>query len=143
MSIINKIILVHGPNLNLIGQREPELYGKLSFQEYFKQLQQMYPQVELIYFQSNIEGELINTLQQYGFLENAAIILNAGAYTHTSIALADCIKGITTPVYEIHISNIYAREEYRKTSYIAAVCQGSISGFGLSGYEILIAHLIK
>lgn len=136
-----RILIVNGPNLNLLGRREPSVYGTLSFEDYFVQLQTKFPQVELSYFQSNHEGELIDILHNSGYSVNG-IILNAGAYTHTSIALHDAIKAIEAPVIEVHLSNIYARETFRHTSYISPVCQGSIVGLGLDGYRLAVEHLI-
>ncbi|MCI6671287.1 MAG: type II 3-dehydroquinate dehydratase [Prevotella sp.] len=132
-----KIIIINGPNLNLLGKREPTVYGVQTMEDCLAALQLHYPDIELTYFQSNIEGELINKLQEVGFSCNG-IILNAGAYTHTSIALADCIRSITSPVIEVHISNIHARETYRHHSMIAAVCKGTIQGFGMDGYRLAI-----
>ena len=132
-----KIAIINGPNLNLLGKREVEIYGNQSFEDYFKTIQSKYPTIELSYFQSNIEGELINKLHELGFNYNG-IIINAGAYTHTSIAISDAIAGIKTPVIEVHISNVFAREDYRHVSYLGKHCKGSISGFGLKGYEMAI-----
>ena len=128
------ILIINGPNLNLLGKREPEIYGSASFERYFESLQEKFNTVNLHYFQSNIEGELIDKLQEIGFTYDG-IILNAGAYTHTSIALADAIKSITTPVIEVHISNTFSREEFRHQSYIAPNADGIIIGFGLKNYE--------
>ncbi len=136
-----RILIINGPNLNLLGRREPSVYGTLSFEDYFVQLQTQFPQVELSYFQSNHEGELIDTLHNNGFSTDG-IILNAGAYTHTSIALHDAIKAIETPVIEVHISNIHAREAFRHTSYISPACKGCIVGLGLNGYRLAVEHLI-
>ncbi|MEK6450671.1 MULTISPECIES: type II 3-dehydroquinate dehydratase [Myroides] len=133
-----KILIINGPNLNLLGKREPTIYGDQSFEEYFLRLKNNYPEVQLEYYQSNIEGELINKLHEVGFSYDA-IILNAGAYTHTSIAIADAIAAIETPVIEVHISNTFKREEFRKHSYISSVCQGTIVGFGLKSYDLAIA----
>lgn len=132
-----KIAIINGPNLNLLGKREVEIYGTQSFENYFKTIQSKYPTIELSYFQSNIEGELINKLHEVGFNYDG-IIINAGAYTHTSIAIADAVAGIKTPVIEVHISNVFAREDYRHVSYLGKHCKGSISGFGLKGYEMAI-----
>ncbi len=132
-----KIAIINGPNLNLLGKREVEIYGTQSFEDYFKTIESKYPNVELSYFQSNVEGELINKLHELGFNYDG-IIINAGAYTHTSIAIADAIAGIKTPVIEVHISNIFAREDYRHISYLGKHCKGSISGFGLKGYDMAI-----
>lgn len=136
-----KLIVINGPNLNLLGIREKGIYGSESFDHYFKQLQSRFSALELVYFQSNVEGELINKLHEVGFSYDGAI-LNAGAYTHTSIALADAISAITTPVIEVHISNVFKRESFRHHSYIAPVCRGSISGFGLDSYRLAIEAII-
>ena len=132
-----KIAIINGPNLNLLGKREVEIYGTQSFEDYFKTIQAKYREIEFHYFQSNVEGELINKLHEMGFNFDG-IILNAGAYTHTSIAIADAIAGIKTPVIEVHISNVFAREDFRHVSYLGKHCKGSISGFGLQGYEMAI-----
>ena len=137
-----KIIIINGPNLNLLGVREEGIYGSRDFENYFEELQSRYPGIEMHYYQSNIEGELINKLHEVGF-NFGGIILNAGAYTHTSIALHDAIAAIKTPVVEVHISNIYAREEYRHKSLITAKCIGLISGFGLEGYAMALDYLQK
>lgn len=136
-----KIAIINGPNLNLLGIREKEIYGTASFDDYFKLLQSRYSNIEFTYYQSNIEGELIDYIQKTGFSFNG-IILNAGAYTHTSIAIADTIAAITTPVVEVHISNIFSREDYRHVSYLGKYCKGSISGFGLSGYEMAVKSFL-
>ena len=125
-----KIAIINGPNLNLLGIREPSIYGNQNFEQFLKDLQKTYPAIELMYFQSNIEGELINKIQKVGFSFDG-IILNPGGYTHTSVALGDAIAAITTPVIEVHISNVAAREEFRKISYVSAKCKGTISGLGL------------
>src|ERR1022692_516095 len=132
-----KLIIINGPNLNLLGIREPTIYGNQSFETYFEKLKSNYSGIEFHYYQSNIEGELINKLQETGF-SFEGIILNAGGYTHTSVAIADAIAALKTPVIEVHISNIYAREEFRKTSLLSAVCKGSISGFGLDSYRLAV-----
>jgi 3-dehydroquinate dehydratase-2 len=137
-----KIQIINGPNLNLLGVREEDIYGSRDFENYFEELKQRFPQTELHYFQSNIEGELINKIHEVGFSFNG-IILNAGAYTHTSIALHDAIGAIKTPVIEVHISNIYAREEFRHKSIISSKCNGLISGLGLEGYSLAIAYLLQ
>ncbi len=134
-----KLLIINGPNLNLIGQREEEIYGKESFLSYFESLK-MRKNVELDYFQSNIEGELIDILQQS---KHDGIILNAGGYTHTSVAIRDCVKAISIPVVEVHISNIMNRESFRHTSLISAVAKGCIFGFGLKSYEIAIDYFIS
>ena len=129
-----KVMIINGPNLNLLGKREEAIYGNISFDDYFKQLVAELPDLELEYFQSNIEGELINKLQEVGFYYDC-ILLNAGAYTHTSVAISDCVKAIETPVIEVHISNIYAREEFRKKSYLSQNCKAVICGLGLDSYK--------
>ena len=131
------IIIINGPNLNLLGKREPEFYGNNSFQTYFETLQEKFTAVNIHYFQSNIEGELIDKLHEIGFSYDG-IVLNAGAYTHTSIAIADAIKSITTPVIEVHISNTFAREGFRHRSFIAPNAKGIIIGFGLKSYELAL-----
>ena len=136
-----KILIMNGPNLNLLGVREMAIYGSTSFDDYLQTLKQKYTDIELVYYQSNIEGELINKLQEVGFSFDG-IVLNAGAYTHTSIALLDCIKSITTPVVEVHISNVHAREEFRRHSVISPACKGVIAGFGLHSYQLAIEALI-
>ncbi|WP_077197443.1 type II 3-dehydroquinate dehydratase [Prevotella ihumii] len=132
-----KIIIINGPNLNLLGTREPNVYGTQTMETYFQTLKERYPDIVLEYFQSNVEGELINKLQQVGFTYNG-IVLNAGAYTHTSIALLDCIKAITTPVVEVHISNVNSREDFRRHSMIAPACRGTIQGFGMDSYRLAV-----
>ncbi len=136
-----KIVIINGPNLNLLGQREPEIYGGITFESFFQNLQSD-TSIDWVYFQSNIEGELINALQKHGF-DSAGIVLNAGAYTHTSIGLRDAISAITSPVIEVHISNTMARESFRHQSLIAAVCKGAIIGFGLDSYQLAIHYLTK
>jgi len=133
-----KLIIINGPNLNLLGTREPDIYGKSNFENYFKTLQEKFSQHELEYFQSNIEGELIDKLHEVGFSYDG-IIFNAAAYTHTSVGLGDAVKAITTPVVEVHISNVYTREEFRHKSFIAPNSKGVIAGFGLQSYELAIA----
>ena len=130
-----KIAILNGPNLNLLGLREPSVYGNTSFAKFLENLRKAYPDATFDYFQSNVEGELVNYLHQVGF-EYDGILLNAGGYTHTSVAIRDAIAAIKTPVIEIHISNVYAREEFRHHSLIAPKCVGSISGLGLKGYEL-------
>ncbi len=132
-----KIAIVNGPNLNLLGKREPDVYGNSSFETFYEQLKAEYPQIQFSYFQSNIEGELIDAIQEYGFSYNG-IILNPGGYTHTSVALGDAVAAITTPVIEVHISNVYAREEFRHISHVSAKCIGTISGLGLKGYQLAL-----
>ena len=136
-----RILIINGPNLNLLGKREPSIYGNAPMEALLPQLQKRYPQIELHYYQSNIEGELIDKLQEVGFAFDV-IILNAGASTHTSIALLDCIRAISTPVIEVHISNVNMREEYRRHSMIAAGCKGTIQGFGLDSYRLAIEAFI-
>lgn len=135
-----RVLILNGPNLNLLGIREPDVYGKESFTEYFQTLQKKYPEIDFLYYQSNIEGELINKIHEVGF-DYDGIILNAGAYTHTSIALADAISAVQTPVVEVHISNTARREAFRHTSYLTAVCRGVIMGFGLKSYELALLAL--
>lgn len=137
-----KILILNGPNLNLLGKREPEIYGHQTFEAYFLLLKKRYPKVELSYFQNNSEGALIDKIHEVGFSFDG-IIMNAGAYTHTSIAIADAIGGITTQVLEVHISNIHAREAYRHHSYLAPKCVGSIVGLGLRGYDLGIAYFME
>lgn len=136
------ILIINGPNLNLLGKREPEVYGSTSFEDYFLQLQHQFKEVNFSCFQSNVEGELINKLHEVGFSIDG-IIMNAGAYTHTSIGIADAIAGISSPVIEVHISNVYAREEYRHQSLMAKNCLGVIAGFGLKSYELATSYFIK
>lgn len=137
-----KILIINGPNLNLLGKREPTVYGTTGFDEYFGQLQTSYPHLELSYFQSNHEGLLIDKIHEVGF-EYDGIVLNAGAYTHTSIALHDAIKSVTTPVVEVHISNIHTREAFRHKSMIAPACAGSIVGLGLDSYRLAVEYFAK
>jgi 3-dehydroquinate dehydratase-2 len=137
-----KILLINGPNLNLLGIREKSIYGNTSFDSYFRTLQVRFPEIEMEYFQSNIEGELINKIHENGF-NCEGIILNAGGYTHTSVAIRDAISGIKTPVVEVHISNILTRESFRHESLIGPVCLGSIMGFGLDSYRLGIESIIE
>jgi len=137
-----EIVIINGPNLNLLGRREPEKYGHSSFEEYLLILRSRYPRVRFSYFQSNIEGEIINEIHNSGFTRDG-IILNAGGYTHTSVAITDAIAAVTTPVIEVHITNILAREEFRHTSLIGRSCKGSISGFGLDSYRLAVEALIE
>lgn len=134
-----KILILNGPNLNLTGEREKEIYGSISFDDYLETLQNQFPEFEIVYAQTNVEGEIINLLQEAN-LEVNAIILNAGGYTHTSVAIGDAVKAIDTPVIEVHLSNILAREEYRQVSYISPYCIGSIFGFGLASYKLALLH---
>lgn len=136
-----KIQIVNGPNLNLLGLREPGIYGSESFESYLAKLREQYPDVEIEYYQSNVEGELINKIQEVGFSFDG-IVLNAGAYTHTSIALHDCIRAIKCPVVEVHISNVHQREDFRHHSFISAACKGVICGFGLNSYRLAIEGLL-
>lgn len=135
-----KIQIINGPNLNLLGTREPDIYGNDTFESFLEQLRARFPDIELLYYQSNVEGELINKMQLVGFSVDG-IVLNAGAYTHTSIALHDCIKAISSPVIEVHISNVHQREEFRHHSMISAACRGVICGFGLDSYRLAIEAL--
>jgi len=130
-------MIINGPNLNLLGQREPGIYGSDSFESYLPKLKAEYPEIEIEYYQSNIEGELINKMQETGFTYDG-IVLNAGAYTHTSIALQDCIRSLKTPVVEVHISNVHKREEFRHKSMISSACLGVICGFGLDSYRLAV-----
>lgn len=135
------IHIINGPNLNLLGVREKSIYGDSSFETYLTGLKSRYPDVNITYYQSNVEGELINKLHEIGFSEDG-IVLNAGAYTHTSVAIADAIAAITTPVVEVHISNVHKREEFRHHSFLSANCKGIIVGFGMDGYRLAIESLI-
>ncbi|MCI6491711.1 MAG: type II 3-dehydroquinate dehydratase [Prevotellaceae bacterium] len=137
-----KILIMNGPNLNLLGVREPGIYGSSSFESYLPQLKERYPGVELEYYQSNIEGEMINKLQEVGFTYDG-VVLNAGAYTHTSVALHDCIRSLRCPVIEVHISNVHTREEFRHHSYLSPACKGVICGFGLDSYRLGVEALIE
>lgn len=136
------ILIINGPNLNLLGKREKTIYGDASFDVYLESLRKRYPDINIVYYQSNIEGELINKIHECGF-DYDGIILNAGAYTHTSIAIADAIRAVTTPVIEVHISNVHKREEYRHTSMISSACMGVILGFGLDSYRLAIEAFKK
>lgn len=138
---MKKIQIINGPNLNLLGKREPTVYGNTSFEGYLAELRKHFPQCEITYYQSNVEGEMINKIHEVGF-EYDGIVLNAGAYTHTSIALHDAIKSITTPVVEVHISNVHARESFRHVSMISAACKGVILGFGLDSYRLAVEALV-
>ncbi|MES2829391.1 MAG: type II 3-dehydroquinate dehydratase [Bacteroidota bacterium] len=137
-----KIQIINGPNLNLLGLREPGLYGNKSFEEYLENLRNMYSIIDIQYFQSNVEGELINRLHEVGF-DYDGIIINAGGYTHTSVAIADAIAAVKTPVIEVHISNIYAREEFRHVSLTGKNCRGVLTGFGMDGYRLAIESLLS
>ncbi len=137
-----KLLILNGPNLNLLGKREVNIYGNKSFEDYFEELKKKHTDIELYYFQSNCEGKIIDKIHEVGFSYDA-IILNAGAYTHTSVALADAISGITTPVIEVHISNVFKRETFRHHSYISPVCIGTIAGFGLDSYNLAIQSILN
>ncbi len=137
-----KIIIINGPNLNLLGVRQPEIYGNRTFEDYLKELRAAFPEVTIEYYQSNVEGEIINKLHEVGF-SYGGIVLNAGGYSHTSVAIHDAIASITTPVVEVHISNIYAREEYRRHSLLSDACKGVICGMGLIGYQFALEGLVS
>lgn len=138
---MKKIEIINGPNLNLTGIREPEIYGTTSMESLMEQLRSQFPDTEIGYYQSNVEGEIINRLQAVGFSADG-IVINAGGYTHTSVAIRDAIAAITTPVVEVHISNIYAREEYRRHSLLSEVCRGVVSGLGLNGYRLAVESFL-
>jgi 3-dehydroquinate dehydratase-2 len=140
-NIMMKIAILNGPNLNLLGKREPEVYGKKDFDEYFVQLQSLFQEINLTYYQSNVEGELINELQRVGF-DVDGIILNAAAYTHTSVGIGDAIKAISAPVIEVHISNTFSREDFRHTSFVTPNAKGLILGFGLDVYRLAIESFL-
>lgn len=135
---MEKIIIINGPNLNLLGKRQPEIYGAVTFEDYLKTLNASFPHIQIDYYQSNHEGELIDKLHQIGFGEYKGIVFNAGAYTHTSLAIADAVAGINTPVIEVHVSNVHARESIRHQSLMAKNCKGIIAGFGLESYRLAI-----
>jgi len=137
-----KLLILNGPNLNLLGKREPEIYGAESFEDYFQQLQKKFPNIELYYFQSNIEGEIIDKLHEVGF-DHDGIILNAAAYTHTSVGIGDAVKAIEAPIIEVHISNVYAREEFRHHSYVSPNAKGIIIGMGMKGYELALQSFLE
>jgi 3-dehydroquinate dehydratase-2 len=137
-----KIQIINGPNLNLLGVREKSIYGNSSFEDYLTTLRQRYPNVQLDYYQSNVEGEIINKIHEVGFSYDG-IVLNAGAYTHTSVAIADAIAAVNTPVIEVHISNVYKREDFRHHSMLAASCKGVIAGFGMDSYRLAVEHLVN
>lgn len=137
-----KIAIINGPNLNLLGKREPGVYGSQDFDSYFISLRELFPQIEFSYFQSNVEGELINEIQAAGFSTNG-IVINPGGYTHTSVAIGDAVAAISAPVVEVHISNVHAREEFRKISHVSAKARGTICGLGLTGYELAVRYLVK
>jgi 3-dehydroquinate dehydratase-2 len=136
------IIIINGPNLNLLGKREPTIYGDQSFEDYLEKLQKMYPEINISYFQSNIEGELIDSIHETGFISDG-IILNAAAYTHTSVAIADAISAVKCPVIEVHISNTAKREKFRHHSFLSPVCKGTITGFGMDSYRLAVEALIQ
>lgn len=136
-----KIAIINGPNLNLLGTREPGIYGSETFEQFFSALQKKYPTISFSYFQSNVEGELINELQRVGF-DHDGIIMNPGGYTHTSVAIGDAIAAITTPVIEVHISNVHAREDFRKISHVSAKSRGTIAGLGMKGYELALQYFL-
>ena len=136
------IQIINGPNLNLLGTREPEIYGRISFEDYLNELKKKFPGVTINYFQSNVEGEIINELHRVGFSADG-IILNAGGYTHTSVAIGDAVAAIKTPVIEVHISNVFAREEYRHQSFLSKHCKGIITGLGMAGYEMAIRYFYE
>ncbi len=136
-----KFLIINGPNLNLLGKREPEVYGNKSFEDYLSELRAKYPMHEIQYFQSNVEGEIINAIHEFGFNIDG-IILNAAGYTHTSVAISDAVSSIKTPVVEVHISNIYAREEYRHTTLMGKNCKGIITGFGLDSYRLALLSFL-
>lgn len=138
---MKKLLIINGPNLNLLGKREPEVYGSMTFEAYFETLKKRFPGVDLSYYQSNVEGLLIDKIHEVGFHFDG-IILNAGAYTHTSIAIADAIRAIKTPVIEVHISNVHTREEFRHHSFLSAACKACIVGFGLDSYRLAIESFI-
>ena len=137
-----QIVIINGPNLNLLGKREPEVYGTTGFDEYFLSLQEKFPEIKFSYYQSNVEGELINMLQEVGFSADG-IIINPGGYTHTSVAIGDTIAAIKTPVVEVHISNVHAREDFRKISHVSAKAKGTIAGLGLNGYELAVRYFVE
>lgn len=136
-----RISIINGPNLNLLGTREPDVYGSQTFEQYFAELKALFPSVDFHYFQSNIEGELIDELQRVGFTFDG-IIVNPGGYTHTSVAIGDAIAAIKTPVIEVHISNVHAREEFRRLSHVSAKARGTIAGLGLRGYELAVRYFL-
>lgn len=137
-----KIIILNGPNLNLLGVRETSIYGKESFEQFFQELKKSFPDIEFVYFQSNVEGELVTKIHEYGF-NSDGIIINAGAYTHTSVAIRDAIAGVTTDVVEVHISNTLTREDFRHKSLIGPVCKGCIMGFSMDSYRLAVQSFIK
>lgn len=140
--LLMKFIIINGPNLNLLGKREASIYGNTSFETYLEKLRDNYPEHKIDYYQSNVEGEIINKLQEAGY-DFDGIILNAGGYTHTSVAISDALRGIDTPVVEVHITNVFSREDYRQISFIAPHAKGSISGFGLDSYRLALASFLS
>ena len=138
---MKKFIIINGPNLNLLGKRQPEIYGNTTFEDFFKELKSSFESIQLEYYQSNVEGDLVNKLQEVGFSYNG-IVFNAGGYTHTSVAIADAVASLDSPTIEVHISNVYAREEFRHQSLMAANCKGVIAGFGLNSYKLAIEALL-
>jgi 3-dehydroquinate dehydratase-2 len=139
---VKKIAIINGPNLNLLGKRETDIYGNMSFDKYLGELKQQYPDVQFSYYQSNVEGEIVNELQRVGY-DHDGIILNPAGYTHTSVAIGDAVAAIKTPVVEVHISNVHAREDFRKLSHVSGKSVGSIFGLGLKGYELALQFLLK
>ncbi|MEC8969232.1 MAG: type II 3-dehydroquinate dehydratase [Bacteroidota bacterium] len=138
---MKKIIIINGPNLNLLGKRQPEIYGNITFEDFFKELKSSFESIQLEYYQSNVEGDLVNKLQEVGF-SYSGIVFNAGGYTHTSVAIADAVASLDSPTIEVHISNVYAREEFRRQSLMAANCKGVIAGFGLNSYKLAVEALL-
>ena len=138
---MKKFIIINGPNLNLLGKRQPEIYGNTTFEDFFKELKSSFESIQLEYYQSNVEGDLVNKLQEVGF-SYSGIVFNAGGYTHTSVAIADAVASLDSPTIEVHISNVYAREEFRHHSLMAANCKGIIAGFGLNSYKLAIEALL-
>jgi 3-dehydroquinate dehydratase-2 len=139
---MNKLTIINGPNLNLLGKREPGIYGSSDFESFLANLRSKYPDITILYYQSNVEGELINAIQEHGFSADG-IILNPGGYTHTSVAIGDAIAAIKTAVIEVHISNVHAREEFRKLSHVSAKARGTICGLGLDGYDLAIQFFLN
>ena len=138
---MKKIIIINGPNLNLLGKRQPKIYGNITFEDFFKELKSSFESIQLEYYQSNVEGDLVNKLQEVGF-SYSGIVFNAGGYTHTSVAIADAVASLDSPTIEVHISNVYAREEFRHQSLMAANCKGVIAGFGLNSYKLAVEALL-
>ncbi len=138
---MKKFIIINGPNLNLLGKRQPEIYGNTTFEDFFKELKSSFESIQLEYYQSNVEGDLVNKLQEVGF-SYSGIVFNAGGYTHTSVAIADAVASLDSPTIEVHISNVYAREEFRRQSLMAANCKGVIAGFGLNSYKLAVEALL-